>query len=938
VVEYPSGESFRSLMLGVRGRTGLTQLQLANHIGVSIRSIQAWETGATYPSTNSLQLLLAAFVDAHGFVTGQAAAEAEALWNAALSEAPRQHPPFEPEWFASLMSTRGASSTKTTPLIELQRTPASSSGRCQDWGDAPDVAGFVGRPRELGMLSRWVLEDKCRVVAVLGAGGVGKTRLAARLAHDVEGAFERDFWRSVRNAPTATDWLGDAIRVLSGQEQIPPDGEAARLSVLLELLRAHRCLVVVDNLETLLEPGRRDGQYRTDVGGYREIFRAVGQTDHRSCMVLTSRESPTELYELEDSLGAVRALELGGVESSETQVLLRDQQLRGDESAWNRLTSLYGGNCLALRVVGQTIRQVFNGNIGEFLAESGSSAGHVYGGIRQLLESQWGRLSPLERGLMRWLAIERDPVTFAELATDMHHVGRAVLIETVDALRRRSLVERMEPGPRFTLQSVVLEYVTEAIVETVGDEVGHAVPRLLVSHPLLKAHAKDYVRRIQERLLIAPILEVLTDRNAGERGAELRLLEILEQQRQRPDQDHGFAHGNVVNLLRVLRGDLRGVDLSALRIRHAFIQDTDMQDANLAGTDLAESALADVFSWPLCLSLSGDARYLAVGTSMGEVYLWRVLDRALMARWKAHNGMTLSVALSNQAERLVSCSADGTARLWEPFNGRLLVTHPGHTGGALSVALSGDGRLIASGDATGRLRVWNADAGELLTDVSAHPGGIWGMSFDAIGSQLSSVSDTSVRIWDGESRQLQPPLEGHHGANFSAAISGDGRVVAAGSFDGSVRVWQVDTGRLVSTLPGHTGGVWCVALSSDGHRLISGSIDGTVRAWDTLDGLVTATMRGHTGGARSVSLSRDGQTLASGSTHWLPAGDLPQPHGRVPTGAGQQPTVGGQRDAPDPAGVALHRPQRRAVGYLPHSNLPGRRAGGQQRPVATQRD
>jgi WD40 repeat protein/transcriptional regulator with XRE-family HTH domain len=879
VVEDPSAEGFRSLMLGLRGRTGLTQPQLANRIGVSIRSIQAWEAGASYPSAGSLQLLLAAFVDAHGFVPGLESSEAEAVWDAALSEAPRQLPPFDRVWFDSLFFANGPSSIETMPVIEPQRTPGYSSGRWQDWGDAPDVAGFVGRPHELDMLSRWVLDDKCRVVAVLGAGGVGKTRLAARLAHDVEAAFERDFWRSVRNAPTAMNWLGDAISALSGQELIPPEGEGARVSVLLELLRAHRCLVVIDNLESLLEPGRRDGQYRTDVGDYRELFRAVGQTDHNSCMVLTSRESPAELYELQDNVGAVRALELRGVDPPVTQVLLRDQKLRGDATAWAGLTSLYSGNPLALRVVGQTIRQVFNGDIVEFLTESESSAGHVYGGIRNLLESQWGRLSSLEQDLMRWLAVERDPVTFAELAADMRHVGRAVLIEVIDALRRRSLVERIDPGPRFTLQSVVLEYVTEATVETVVEEVDQAAPRLLSSHPLIKARAKDYLRRIQERLLIVPILEQLTESYGSQRGAELRLLEIIDKQRQSPARDYGFAHGNVVNLLRVLRGDLRGVDLSRLRIRHAFIQDTNMQDANLAGTDVSESALADVFSWPLCLSLSGDARYLAAGTSMGEVYLWRVLDRALVARWKAHNGMTLSVALSDQAERLVSCSDDGTARLWEPFSGQLLFTCPGHAGGALSAAVSGNGRLFASGDATGRLRAWNADDGELLADVSAHPEGIWGMSFDDVGSRLASVSDTSVRVWDAESHQLQPLLEGHHGANFSVAFSGDGRVVAAGSFDGSVRVWQVDTGRLIATLPGHTGGVWSVALSSDGDRLISGGIDGTVRAWDTVGGLVTATMRGHTGGARSVSLSRDGQTLASGSTDgtvrlWQANGEL----------------------------------------------------------------
>src|SRR5262249_29801248 len=78
----PWGERFGGLMLLFRGRTALTQRQLATRIGVSPRSIQTWETGVSYPAAASLQLLIAAFVDAHGFLPGHEATEAELLWEA----------------------------------------------------------------------------------------------------------------------------------------------------------------------------------------------------------------------------------------------------------------------------------------------------------------------------------------------------------------------------------------------------------------------------------------------------------------------------------------------------------------------------------------------------------------------------------------------------------------------------------------------------------------------------------------------------------------------------------------------------------------------------------------------------------------------------------------------------------------------------------------
>ena len=140
-------------------------------------------------------------------------------------------------------------------------------------------------------------------------------------------------------------------------------------------------------------------------------------------------------------------------------------------------------------------------------------------------------------------------------------VGRATL-EAVEGLRRRSLLERTERGPLFGLHSVVLEYVTEQLIEDVAQELASGEPDRLLRQPLLKATAKDYVRRSQERLIAAPIVERLVETRGSARAAEQRLMGLLDEQRGRPVEDQGYGPGNLVNLLRLLRGDLKGVDLS----------------------------------------------------------------------------------------------------------------------------------------------------------------------------------------------------------------------------------------------------------------------------------------------------------------------------------------------------------------------------------------
>lgn len=52
----------------------------------------------------------------------------------------------------------------------------------QDWGNAPDVSTFFGRETELETLKTWILQERCRLIAILGIGGIGKTRFSLKLS------------------------------------------------------------------------------------------------------------------------------------------------------------------------------------------------------------------------------------------------------------------------------------------------------------------------------------------------------------------------------------------------------------------------------------------------------------------------------------------------------------------------------------------------------------------------------------------------------------------------------------------------------------------------------------------------------------------------------------------------------------------------------------
>src|SRR5439155_9756794 len=111
-------------------------------------------------------------VRASAFAAGHEAEEIRALWQAA-----RQKVQLDEPWLSTLLSQQPPpgrllvlhpveQARVTEPLL----APATGGSRV-DWGEALAVPTFYGREGELATLCQWVLQERCRVVSVLGMGG-----------------------------------------------------------------------------------------------------------------------------------------------------------------------------------------------------------------------------------------------------------------------------------------------------------------------------------------------------------------------------------------------------------------------------------------------------------------------------------------------------------------------------------------------------------------------------------------------------------------------------------------------------------------------------------------------------------------------------------------------------------------------------------------------
>jgi len=668
-----------------------------------------------------------------------------------------------------------SSQTDSEPTLLERSTLSVNTNQYQHWGEAIDVSAFYGRHAELAMLHEWIESDGCRLVALVGMGGIGKTTLAAKLAEQLQNKFDYLVWQSLRNAPPIEFVLTQLLKFFTNQQEvIQAESLDGQISQLIGRLRSSRCLIIFDNIEAILD-GVQAGQCRSGYEQYDEFLRRIGSEQHSSCLLLTSREKPKTLTPLEGEILPVRSLSLTGLNTAAVQSLFQADGFICNSDEWQNLTTSYSGNPLALKIVLATVRDVFDGSITQFL-EQGTIA---FGDITLLLDEQFQRLSELEKQTMYWLAIAREWISIAQLREDfINNSQRADLLEVLLSLRRRSLIEKS--AGRFTLQPVVMEYVTEQLIEHVCEEIHTQNLNLFVSHALIKAQEKDYIYESQIRIILAPLAVRLANQLRSKKDVRHQLDSILSMLRSQSSST-GYAGGNIINLLRLLKIDLNDYDFSHLKIWQAYLVGATLHRTNLANADLAKSVFTDALDGATWIAFSPDGEQCAISLTDGKVRVYQTATYQELLTLEGHPSWTAYVAFSPDGNFLATASLDHTLKLWNLATGQCCKTFEGHTSWAASVAFS--------------------PAGETL---------------------ISCGNDRTIKLWNIATQECVT-LVGHSDFVVGVAVSPDGETLASCSYDQTVKLWHVATGELTHTLHGHTAYVRAVAFSPDGQTLASGS-------------------------------------------------------------------------------------------------------------------
>jgi hypothetical protein len=363
-----------------------------------------------------------------------------------------------------------------------EKTSNTKPKVCQDLGDAPEPNLFYNRTSELTTLENWIL-GRTRLITILGLSGIGKTALTLQLISQIQHEFDYIIWRSLRNAPPLASLQTDLIKFLSQQQETnPPNPPLSRggeeiqplsprrgeeiqhlspplskggLGGLIEYLRSHRCLIILDDIQTIFSSQQLAGNYQPGYENYGAFFKQITESSHNSCLILLSWEKPREIAALEGENRPCKSLQLNGL-GPEAQEIFTEKGLAEPEK-WSELIDLYRGNPLWLNIVATFIQDLFGGSVSEFLSYDTL----FLGDLESLLHQHFDRLTASEQHAIAWLANTPEPADISKIPENLQ-LSPPELLKVMQSLGRRSLVETVKQNGRshFTIGQVIREYIT----------------------------------------------------------------------------------------------------------------------------------------------------------------------------------------------------------------------------------------------------------------------------------------------------------------------------------------------------------------------------------------------------------------------------------------------------------------------------------------------
>ena len=618
--QFANELTFGQWIRRLRGAQDLTQERLAEGVPCAVQTIRSFESGARRPSLEMAERL------------------ADIL---NISAAERPH-------FLALarrpagMTAPIAPVTVATPPIAA---PVPAPAAAPPPADSParpklPLTALIGRAAECAELRTLLVDQQARLVSLVGPGGIGKSRLALQMAHDLAAHYQHGaLWIALAPVDQA-----DGIPLLLAEAlDVTPDGALAPAAQLDALVAGRQVLLVLDNFEHLLDG--RDGDA------------AVALLDHLLNhnegvhALITTRErlrlSAEHVFEL-DGLSAPAAahlatLTLDDLANFDAVMLFLERARQIDRQfALNRdnyvavaeVCALLRGMPLAIELAAAWVRLLSPHEIAaeisqsiDFLAMSDRTMAPRHRSMRAVFDHSWTLLQPEERTALARLAIFR-----SGFARDAAQAVAGLNLPMLAALVDKSLVRSIATEPLLAGGRINRYDLHELLRQYLGDKLAAAGEE----QEIAARHARHYTS------LAAAIAPNLTQSENRRWVVQL-------------DAEQGNLTAALQWCLDMGNDRGLGVQLAAALGRYWYLTDqwregrTWLSKALLAAEDqpLARAHIVARLA-EICLSLSD----LAAAQCYFEqaIALWRQLDEQEQLAWTLFQAGSLATATGNENE------------------------------------------------------------------------------------------------------------------------------------------------------------------------------------------------------------------------------------------------------------------------------------------------
>ena len=320
----------------------------------------------------------------------------------------------------------------------------------QDLSEMPDLGAFYDRTPELETLTTWILQKQCRLIAITGISGIGKTSLAVQIVQQIKNQFDYIIWRTIDVSHTLDEFQQELIQLFSQSEKLDSPTTKPKPLSLIKYLQKHRCLIILDDVHNLFSSGELAGKYKPEYEEYRHFFKQIEKLSHQSCFLLIGWEQPREISQIESQNNPIRTLQINGLDIVAAQEILRDYGLA--EIDYSILIHRYQGNPLWLKSVA-TLIQELGVNVTDLLQ---NDIILLPEDVKDILRQQCDRLSDREKQILSILARETQPLKLAKLIDKQPNLNLE-LVNVLQSLQRRCLVEKIEDS--FWLSPLIKQYL-----------------------------------------------------------------------------------------------------------------------------------------------------------------------------------------------------------------------------------------------------------------------------------------------------------------------------------------------------------------------------------------------------------------------------------------------------------------------------------------------